>query len=73
MRKELVIGVATVIILGAGLWYWYASRGSETGAVGTAKALSEAVPEIQANLGENVSEINPLDLANPFKYVNPLR
>ena len=60
--------ILAVVIVG----YLYLPT-SEKGAVGTAKALSEAVPEIQTNPGEDVPEINPLDRANPFKYENPLR
>lgn len=66
----LVAGLVMGVVLIAA--YFYFPR-SEKGAVGTAKTLSESVPEIQTNPGEKVPEINPLDRANPFKYNNPLR
>ncbi|MBI1956905.1 MAG: hypothetical protein HYS44_00390 [Candidatus Niyogibacteria bacterium] len=66
----LFVGLVVLAVLVTG--YFYFPR-QEKGAVGTAKALGEAVPEIQTNPGENVPEINPLDRANPYKYVNPLR
>ncbi len=74
--KPVLIGTAAVLIIAAGIgfWYWSQRKAPEPkGAVGTAKAVSESVPEIQTNPGEKVPEINPLDLANPFKYHNPLR
>ena len=72
----LLAGLVIVAALVAGYFYFLKLKKpeqSETSAVGTAKAVSEAVPEIQTNPGEDVPEINPLDRANPFKYVNPLR
>ncbi|MDP3784943.1 MAG: hypothetical protein Q8R12_02600 [bacterium] len=74
--KPVLIAVIAVFIIAAGIgfWYWSQRKAPEPeGAVGTAKAVSELVPEIQTNLGEKVPEINPLDRANPFKYSNPLR
>lgn len=85
----VIITVVILLASGIGFWYWSqqkvkAPTGTLTGvspqttpeakgAVGTAKTISESVPEIQTNPGEEVPEINPLDRANPFKYVNPLR
>lgn len=74
--KPVLIGAIAVLIIAAGfgLWYWSQRKAQKPqGAVGAAKAVSEAVPEIQTNPGEKVPEINPLDRANPFKYNNPLR
>lgn len=71
-----IIVIIAILLVGAlGFWYWSQRTGTpeEKGAVETAKTISESVPEIQTNLGENVPEINPLDRANPFKYENPLR
>ena len=76
-NKKLILIIVIVLILaagGAGFWYWSQRKASEPkGAVGAAKAVSESVPEIQTNPGEKVPEINPLDRANPFKYINPLK
>lgn len=68
--------VVTVVIAAAGFWYWSQKKTEapkEKNTVEAAKTVSEAVPEIQTNLGEKVPEINPLDRANPFRYINPLR
>ena len=70
-RNMVVIAVGIVILVAIGYWFWPQKK--EKGAVETAKDISESVPQIQTNLGEEVPEINPLDRANPFKYVNPLR
>ncbi|MEK7599286.1 MAG: hypothetical protein AAB474_02470 [Patescibacteria group bacterium] len=70
-RAILIIAILVVLIF-LGYWFW-PSKVKEEGAVGVAKNVSEAVPKIQTNLGENVPEVNPLDRANPFKYKNPLR
>ncbi|MDO8600120.1 MAG: hypothetical protein Q7R73_00680 [bacterium] len=74
-KKLIPIIILSVLVVGGiGFWYWSRKSGPiETGAVETAKNVSESVPEIQTNLGEKVPEINPLDRANPFKYINPLR
>jgi len=74
--KPVLIAVIAVLIIAAGFgfWYWSQRKAPEPeGAVGAAKAVSESVPEIQTNPGEKVPEINPLDRANPFKYINPLK
>lgn len=71
-----VVVIIAILLVGAiGFWYWSQRTGvpEEGGAVETAKTISESVPEIQTNPGEDVPEINPLDQANPFKYNNPLR
>ena len=69
--------IIAVIIVAAVFWYWPQKEAEvpkkEEGTVETAKTISESVPEIQTNPGEKVPEINPLDRANPFKYINPLR
>lgn len=81
--------VVILLASGIGFWYWSQQKvkapagdparvsPQETpeakGAVGTAKTISESVPEIQTNPGEKVPEVNPLDRTNPFKYTNPLR
>ena len=78
-RLRILIVIAVLVIAGAGFWLWSQGRlevsddQEDQGTVGTAKTLSESVPEIQTNPGEKVPEINPLDRANPFKYTNPLR
>ena len=66
----LIILAVILLVIGAGFWYW---SQREKGAIETAKDVSAAVPEIQTNPGQEVPEVNPLDLANPFKYTNPLR
>ena len=76
--KPVFIAVIAALVIAAGVGFWYWSQKEtgapkEKGAVETAKTISESVPEIETNLGENVPEINPLDRANPFKYTNPLR
>ena len=78
LPKPALIAVIAALIVAAGIgfWYWSQRKAPEPepkGAVGAAKAVSELVPEIQTNPGEKVPEINPLDRANPFKYINPLR
>ena len=73
-KPIILTSIIAVIIIAAGFWYWSQRKASEPkGAVGAAKAVSESVPEIQTNPGEKVPEINPLDRANPFKYINPLK
>ncbi|MBI3075138.1 MAG: hypothetical protein HYY92_02940 [Parcubacteria group bacterium] len=66
----IVVLIVILLVLGAGFLYW---SQREKGAVGAAKDVSAAVPEIKTNPGQEVPEVNPLDLANPFKYTNPLR
>ena len=68
----IVTLVVILLVLAVGFWYWSQTQ-KEKGAVGAAKDVSAAVPEIQTNPGQEVPEVNPLDLANPFKYTNPLR
>ena len=77
-NKKLIPVIIVVIVLAGGIGFWYWSQkkaevSEKQGAIETAKTISESVPEIQTNVGENVPEINPLDRANPFKYKNPLR
>lgn len=74
--KPVLIGTAAFLVIAAGIGFWYWSQGKAQkpkGAVEAAEAVSELVPEIQTNPGQKVPEINPLDRANPFKYINPLR
>lgn len=42
-------------------------------AVDATEKVSESVPEIVTNPAQKVPEVNPLDRANPYKYINPLR
>ncbi|MDZ4260509.1 MAG: hypothetical protein U1A25_02490 [Candidatus Sungbacteria bacterium] len=77
-NKKLIPIVIIIVVLvgGIGFWYWSQKKAEapkEKGAVETAKTISGSVPEIQTNPGEKVPEINPVDRANPFKYINPLR
>ena len=76
-KKYGFMAVIAVLIVAAAVYYFYyyfkEKPLEEKGAVETAKDISESVPEIQTNPGEEVPEINPLDRANPFKYTNPLR
>ncbi len=73
----VVVTIILAALIAGGFWYWSQKKVQEpiepASAVGTAEALSKSVPEIQTNLGEKVPEVNPLDRANPFKYINPLR
>lgn len=62
--------IAILLVLAAGFWYW---SQREKGAIEAAKEVSAAIPKIQTNPGQEVPEVNPFDLANPFKYKNPLR
>lgn len=74
---EIVVGLIALGLLVSG--YFYFSRPSvpakieKKGAVGTAETVSEGVPKITTNPVDKMPEINPLDRANPFKYINPLR
>jgi len=81
---SIVIGMTILFLVGIGFWYLSQKKSGtpeplqqiapkEKSSVGTAKTISESVPKIQTNQGEKVPEINPLDRANPFKYINPLR
>ena len=70
--QTIIVVIVILLALGAGYWYW-SQKGKEGSVVETAKDISASVPEIQTNPGEKVPEVNPLDLANPFKYTNPLR
>lgn len=71
-RAILIVAVLAILVF-LGYWFWPQEQEKEKGAVETAQDISESVPEIQTNPGEEVPEINPLDRANPFKYKNPLR
>ena len=74
--KKLIPAVVMVLVLlagGIGYWLWSQKKEKTSGVVETAKTVSESVPEIQTNPGQKVPELNPLDRANPFKYINPLR
>ena len=80
-KNLILVGIVTILLIGGGA-FWFLSQKEteeplepieEKGVVGTAKDISESVPEIQTNVGEEVPEINPLDRANPYKYTNPLR
>ena len=88
MDSKKFIPIIIIIFLVGGISFWYWSQKKEIkevavpkatevprkeGTVETAKTISESVPEIQTNPGEEVPEVNPLDRANPFKYTNPLR
>ena len=74
-KKYGFMAVVAVLIAAAAVYFIYFKEKppEEKGAVETAKDISESVPQIQTNPGEEVPEINPLDRANPFKYKNPLR
>ncbi|TSC70133.1 MAG: hypothetical protein G01um101470_879 [Parcubacteria group bacterium Gr01-1014_70] len=81
-KKLIPIVVAAILLIG-GIVFWLMPQEEpvqqpiesfeDKGAVETAEIISESVPEIQTNVGEEVPEVNPLDRANPYKYVNPLR
>ena len=71
-KKPILTIVVLVVVAGFAVWYLFFTKSKE-GAVKTAEEVSEKVPEIQTNAGENVPEVNPLDRSNPFKYNNPLR
>ena len=67
--------IAAGLIVG-GFLYLRQSKPKESekkGVVSTASDVSKSVPAIVTNPAEKVPEVNPLDRANPFKYVNPLR
>lgn len=71
---KIIAGSVVVFVLVAiGLWFVFQKEAAPVGVIETAKSVSESVPQIQTNPGEEVPEINPLDRANPFKYNNPLR
>ena len=70
--KKIVPIVLVLALAIVGYIYFKKPRGGE-GVVGTAKEVSEAVPEIVTNPGEKVPELNPVDAINPFQYKNPLR
>ena len=72
-KRAILIFVVLAILVFLGYWFWPQKQEKEKGAVETTKDISASVPQIQTNPGEEVPEINPLDRANPFKYVNPLR
>ncbi|MBI2625380.1 MAG: hypothetical protein HYW70_03560 [Candidatus Nealsonbacteria bacterium] len=75
-NKKIVLLITAVIIVAAvvvGYFYFFKPKPELKGTIGAAKEATKSVPEISTNPGENVPEVNPLDLANPFKYKNPLR
>ena len=72
-KRLIPVAAVVLVLLVLGIGYWLRSQKKETGVVETAKSVSESVPEIQTNPGQEVPEINPLDRANPFKYNNPLK
>lgn len=67
----LVVGLVVLAALVAGYLYFF--KPTKPGALDTTQKASEAVPTITTNAADKVPEVNPLDLANPFKYKNPLR
>lgn len=77
--KNAILVIVGLVILGfLVVRYLFPSQRSQPqpekkGAVGTAENVSKSVPKIVTNPAEKVPEVNPLDRANPFKYVNPLR
>lgn len=74
-KNALLIVILIIVVIGiaiGGYLYWQKTK-TPTGAIGTAEEVSENVPKIATNPGEEVPEVNPLDRANPFKYQNPLR
>ena len=76
--KKIIRIIGSLVALGlliAGLFYFRQKiqKPEEKGAVDTAGEVSKSVPEIITNPAEKMPEVNPLDRANPFKYINPLR
>ena len=72
--KKLVWAVAGLLVLGllvAGYLYFF--KPVKKGTLDTTQKASAGVPKITTNAADKVPEVNPLDRANPFKYVNPLR
>ena len=71
-----IVSVLVLALLVAGIFYKYPKKVEKPevkGAVGAAGEVSKGVPEVVTNPAEKVPEVNPLDRANPFKYINPLR
>ncbi len=66
-----VVGLVVLAALVAGYLYFF--KPVKKGALDTTKNASESIPKISTNPAEKVPEVNPLDLANPFKYKNPLK
>ncbi len=75
--KKLILTIVGLAVLGSLVAnYFYFSKSvkpEKRGAVGAAEKVSAGVPKITTNPADKVPEINPLDRANPFKYINPLR
>lgn len=72
--KKFIWPVVGVIVVGLLVFgYLYFSKPAKEGTLNTTEKVSENVPKIITNAGEEVPEVNPLDRANPFKYTNPLR
>ena len=73
MKKIIwtIVGLAVFGLLVFGYLRFF--KPEPKGAIGTTSKVSEGVPEIVTNPADKVPEVNPLDRANPFKYVNPLR
>ncbi len=77
-KKRIPLYIIIFVLLAGGIAFWYwgqkkVEAPKKEGAVETAKIISGSVPEIQTNPGAKVPEVNPIDRANPFKYINPLR
>ena len=76
-KKNLLIAVAIIILLvvlvTAGYFYWNWSTGTKT-AVPTAEDITDSatqgvLPSIQTNALENKPNVNPVDVANPYKDI----
>ena len=75
--KFLLAGAVLVIIVAAGL-YWYFSRENKNTRVETTEEAVEVLsqtPEVQieTNPVKKVPDINPVEKTNPFKTNNPFK
>ena len=73
--EKFLAGTAVVIILTAGL-FWYFGREDKNTSVQTTeeavKALSQTPPaQIETNPVKKFPDLNPVEKTNPFKTTNP--
>ena len=72
--KNFIWAGASLLVFGlSAAGYLYLFKPVKKGTLDTTQKASAGVPKITTNAADKVPEVNPLDRANPFKYVNPLR
>jgi hypothetical protein len=74
--RWIIGAIAAVLLIGA-IWYFFMREDIKVETAEEALEALQAAPDVSAiqvesNPIERVPEVNPVERANPFKYVNPL-